>query len=374
MAKAKIDVYKDWLKIDDTNRPLNYYQLMKLKPFEDDTALIRKRYKELNEYIRKFATGDYIEESQSLLNELVRAMLCLTDTDRKADYDFKLGRKDDSKEQQIGGRRSFEDILLENSILSPEQIKKSQMYADAVGVGLEMAIIQQKAAVPEVVMMAYAESQGLPFVNLEEVPVDAYYVPQIDPNMARQYSFIPVLSDMGKLILASPTPVNLDIASELEAMFRMPIRSAICTPAQINAAITKYYPRGAVQRFVGALSDNPDERNEQLEASGQLDNTIIPTKAKKKKSKYAPLSKKAKLNRLKMTVVFFNFTFLLFLFTQYMMNMRVPKWTTICIYAFLGASIAAVITWVVTSRELDDDNSEETNDEEENDSGEEEDE
>ena len=58
----KIDVYKEWLKIDAPNRPLNYYQLLKFKDFEDDPAVIRKRYRELNAYVRKFATGDYIDQ------------------------------------------------------------------------------------------------------------------------------------------------------------------------------------------------------------------------------------------------------------------------------------------------------------------------
>ena len=90
---AKIDVYKEWLKIEETRRPLNYYQLLKFNKFVDDPNVIRQRYRELNAYVRKFATGDYIEESQELLNELAKAMLCLTDKERKAEYDHKLGRK-----------------------------------------------------------------------------------------------------------------------------------------------------------------------------------------------------------------------------------------------------------------------------------------
>ena len=59
---AKIDVYKEWLKIEATNRPLNYYQLLKFNRFVDDPKVIREQYRKLNAYVRKFATGDYIEE------------------------------------------------------------------------------------------------------------------------------------------------------------------------------------------------------------------------------------------------------------------------------------------------------------------------
>ena len=250
---AKIDVYKEWLKIEATNRPLNYYQLLKFNHFVDDPKVIREQYRKLNAYIRKFATGDYIEESQALLNELAKAMLCLTDAERKAEYDHSLGRKvAGQSETDAYGRRSLETILRDDRIATPEQIKKAKNYAEALGVGLHQALMQQKVADPEKIMLAYAESIGIPFVSLEDVPVDEYYAPQINPVMARQHSFVPVMADMGKLILASPEPLGIDVEDELRMLFEMPVSYAICTPQQINAAIAKYYPRDAVQQSFSA--------------------------------------------------------------------------------------------------------------------------
>ena len=90
---ADIDVYRDWLKIKATNRPLNYYQLLKFDKFVDDPKVIRKRYLELNAYVRKFATGDYIEESQALLNELAKAYLTQTHPKQKTKYNNTQQRK-----------------------------------------------------------------------------------------------------------------------------------------------------------------------------------------------------------------------------------------------------------------------------------------
>lgn len=344
MAKIKIDVYKEWLKINATNRPLNYYQLLRLKMFEDDISLIRKQYRDLNAYIRKFATGDYIEESQSLLNEMAKAMLCLTDAERKEDYDFRLGRKKDGVETDQIGRRTFEDVLLENRVLTPEQLKKSKMYADAVGLDLEMAIIQQKHAAPENVMMSYAEANGYPFVNLDDVPVDEYYVPQINPVLARQHSFIPILSDMGKLILASPTPLDLDLEAELQQLFHMPVRCAICTPSQVNAAIAKYYPRDAVQVFVGN-----DDTTEQAGGKAAADPVNVVRKKKKDKE---PLSKAAKINRLKISGMTANFAFLITMFGRYFMNSKIPAMNYLP-SAIIAAVIFGSIAFYFTSKEIE---------------------
>ncbi|MDR1959523.1 MAG: hypothetical protein LBQ54_10870, partial [Planctomycetaceae bacterium] len=245
-ANQGIDVYKQWLGITAENRPLNYYQLLKLNRFEDNTGLIRKQYRTLNAHIRKFASGEYLEESQNLLNELAKAMLCLTDADRKAEYDALLGREQESTKV----RKSFDDILLANKICTPDQMKKAKSYADAVGIELYQAALQHKIGTPEVIMLAYAESVGLPFINLDDIGVDEEYAPQISPVMARQQSLIPVMVDQGKLILASPRMISPDIEEELRMLFDMPVRPALCVPSQLNEAIAKYYPKDAVQMIV----------------------------------------------------------------------------------------------------------------------------
>ena len=173
VAMAKIDVYKEWLKIEATNRPLNYYQLLKFNRFVDDPKVIREQYRKQNAYVPNYATGHNIQESQELLNELAKAMLCLTDAERKAEYDHSLGRKvAGQSETDSYGRRSLETILREDRIATPEQIKKAKNYAEALGVGLHQALMQQKVADPEKIMLAYAESIGVPFISLEAVPVD----------------------------------------------------------------------------------------------------------------------------------------------------------------------------------------------------------
>ena len=115
-----LDVYRDWLGIKEANRPLNHYQLMRLKQFEDDQAKIREHYRKMNSHVRKYAAGDFGKQSQDLLNELSRAMLCLTDTRRKREYDASLGRKDAGE----GRRRSLEEILLYSKVVDEAGLAK----------------------------------------------------------------------------------------------------------------------------------------------------------------------------------------------------------------------------------------------------------
>lgn len=241
MAK-EIDVYREWLGITETARPLNHYQVLRLKQFEDDASKIRTHYRKMNEHVRKYAAGDFAVESQQLLNELAKAMLCLTDSRRKREYDATLGRADKGELR----RRSFEEILLANKVVDRTQLDKARNYAKAVGLEIRDAVIQQKLTTPDVAMLAYAEAIGLPYVELDEIGVAEDLVPLIPPATARQHSCVPVMADANQILMASPNPLVPDVEEDLRLRLGKTIRSVLCTPASINAVVAKYYPPDAV--------------------------------------------------------------------------------------------------------------------------------
>jgi len=241
MAQEELDVYRDWLGITETARPLDYYQLLRLARFEDNLAKIRDHYRKMNAHVRKFAAGEYASLSQQVLNELARAMLCLTDVQRKREYDASMGRKEEGEAR----RRTFEEILLANKVVDRDQLEKARSFAEAVGLDVRDAVLQQKMAGADVVTLAYAESLGLPYIELGDVGVDAELVPQVPPTTARQHSCVPVMVDQDQLLMASPNPLIPDVEEDLRLRFGMPVRMVLCTPTAINAVIAEYYPRDA---------------------------------------------------------------------------------------------------------------------------------
>lgn len=247
---AQLDVYRDWLGIAEKERPLNYYQLLRLNSFEDDFAKIRDRYRKMNAHVRKYATGDYIRQSQELLNELAKAMICLTDLQRKREYDASLGRKDFGE----GKRRTFEDILLGDKIVDRDQLSKARYFSDATGLELRDAVVQQKLASQEAVMQAYAEAIGLPYIQIEDLGVDESLLPKLAPNVARQHSCLPVLTDGDVLLMASPRPLDPMVEEDLRLRTGMIVRPVLCTQASITPLIAQYYPRDAAGPAAGPAS------------------------------------------------------------------------------------------------------------------------
>ncbi|MBI1900829.1 MAG: general secretion pathway protein GspE [Planctomycetia bacterium] len=241
MPAETLDVYKEWLGIPEGPRPPDNYQLLRLVQFEDGTDKIRSNYKKLNAHVRKYATGQYSVRSQELLNELAKAMLCLTDATRKADYDISLGRKDKAR-----GQLSLEQILMSRNLVDQAQMAKARKYATIVGCDIREAILQQKVAPPEVVMLAFAESVGRPFVDLKETGIDELVVRKVPALVARQNSCVPLMIDDDQLLMASPNLLAPDVEDDLRLRIGIPIRTVLCTAADVNAMIDKHYPKELV--------------------------------------------------------------------------------------------------------------------------------
>ena len=264
MAK-ELDVYRDWLNIKEPQRPLNYYQLLHLEKFEDDVDRIRRHYRKLNAHVRKYATGKFAKESQKLLNELARARLCLTDAERKAEYDASLGRR----KVEIGERESMEHILLRRNVIDSQQLQKSRQLAAALGIGLRDALLQQKTAPIEAIMQAYADSLGMPFLDLADIAVDESLIPRVSAVLARKHSLAPVLADGRDVLLVSPHPIDLNIEEDLRLRLGRPVRTVLCTTADINRLIAEYYPQKAAEAEVAARASAPAEEPKKQEAPPQ---------------------------------------------------------------------------------------------------------
>jgi hypothetical protein len=236
-------------------------------------------------------------------------------------------------------RRTLETILKANGLVSDEQFKQIASYAHAVGIELYEAVLQKKIASPDAVMMAYAESIGLPFVHLADVSIDEEVAARIDPMTARQYSFIPVSIDSGYVLLATTKPVVPDVEAELRMRFDLPVRYTICTPAELSNAITKYYPRATARTSKTEPSKTPQQKQ-----------TVKPEKP------VEPMSDEEKKDRLLKSCVAFNFSIALICFGLNYLQMPKGIYNTLYQFPFsalLGGVIgivAAFVTWKKLSR------------------------
>jgi len=238
-----LDVYKDWLGIPDGPRPPGHYELLRLVEFEDDEEKIRSHYRKLNAHVRKYASGQYSVQSQDLLNELAKAMLCLTDPVRKREYDVSRGRTVEQPKDAFG-RMPLENVLVELGHMTPEQMKEAQSFAEGRGLSMRDAVVQMKLVDATTAAQALARHLSLPYVDLAELVPDDSVLDRVPRSVIKRHSILPLFVDDDRVLVACVDEPVHELEQELQLRYGMPMRAVIATPLAINQGIAKYYAAG----------------------------------------------------------------------------------------------------------------------------------
>lgn len=238
-----LDVYKSWLGIPEGPRPPGHYELLRLVEFEDDPEKVRSNYKKLNAHVRKFASGQYSARSQELLNELAKAMLCLTDPERKKEYDESRGRVVTEAGTQ-GATRTLGGILVSRKIVSRDQVKEAEGFAEARGLSLRDAVVQMKLCDATTAAQALAEELGRPFLDLTDVIPDDSVLDKVPRSTVKRYACLPLFIDEDTVLVACVDEPDQELEEEIRLRFDLPIRPVIAAPLAINQGIAKYYAAG----------------------------------------------------------------------------------------------------------------------------------
>lgn len=238
-----MDFYKEWLGIPDGPRPPDHYELLRLKRFEDDTTKVRNHYKKLNASVRKYATGQYSVQSQELLNEIAKAMLCLTDPERKRDYDESLGRVFESERDSFG-REPLLDILVKQGQLTREQSREAENFAQKRGLSDRDAVVQMKLVEYEPAAQALALHHGTSYVDLDEMIPEDDILDSTPRSLVKKHQVIPLFVDDDRLLVACVDMPEHEVEDEMRLRYGVPMRAVIATPRAISQAISKYYAPG----------------------------------------------------------------------------------------------------------------------------------
>ena len=87
---AAFDPYHHWLGIPPEEQPPNHYRLLGIKPFETSISAIRNAADQRMAFLKSLQTGEHVQFSQDLLNQVAQAKLCLLDPDKKLAYNARL--------------------------------------------------------------------------------------------------------------------------------------------------------------------------------------------------------------------------------------------------------------------------------------------
>ncbi len=81
------DPYQQWLQIPSSRQPPSYYDLLGIAEDEIDTQRIHEAAAGRYEHVRKYVLGPQGQLADRILVELSKAVACLTDRERRQQYD-----------------------------------------------------------------------------------------------------------------------------------------------------------------------------------------------------------------------------------------------------------------------------------------------
>jgi hypothetical protein len=99
------DPYREWLGVQDPQRPPNYYVLLGLDLFEHDREKIWNTSMGLMAAVLEHDPGPYCEDARRIFDELERARDCLYNPLEKQAYDARLRERRSATPAASGGRR-----------------------------------------------------------------------------------------------------------------------------------------------------------------------------------------------------------------------------------------------------------------------------
>jgi hypothetical protein len=274
-----IDVYKEWLGIPEGTRPPDHYTLLRLAKFDDDTDRVRKNYKKLNGHVRKYATGQYMEQSQKLLNELAKAMLCLTDLERKQEYDRGFGRIIDDRDKETG-RRPLTAYLMDDGLITSAQVDEAKQFSERAGLSLRDAIVQKKMVDADIAARYYARELQRPYIDLAETVPDDEILEQLPKPIARRHVCLPLFVDDDRVLVACSDEPSTELEDEIRLRYGAPLRAVIATPLAINQAIAKHYTELAARQ--ADQPARPVKKAASAAAAASASPAAAPKKAKSK--------------------------------------------------------------------------------------------
>ncbi|MEX2286877.1 MAG: GspE/PulE family protein [Planctomycetaceae bacterium] len=131
--------------------------------------------------------------------------------------------------------------LVDDGIISSEQLAEAEEMAANLGIKPEDALIKQGYVASSVIGRALAEAYGYDYLDLEEQEILPTVIEMVPESVARENIVIPLSLEDEALVVAVCDPMALDVLDKLRFILNRDIRVAIASRESIQTAINRHY-------------------------------------------------------------------------------------------------------------------------------------
>ena len=137
--------------------------------------------------------------------------------------------------------KPLQELLVEQGIVSPEQVRSAQARAATLGCSLKQVITQQGLMTDEDLTDLLAKQFGMTTVDLATYLIKPEVVQLVPESLARKHTLIPVFKIAQTLTVAVNDPLNVFAVDEVRLKTRCEVKTVLASESAIRKAIDQYY-------------------------------------------------------------------------------------------------------------------------------------
>jgi len=169
-------------------------------------------------------------------------------------------------------RKSFEDILLDQSWISQQDLDRARQRKKP-GQDLSDVLVEMGALEPQRLARALAQQYRLPFEShIDEKTVDLNLVRQVPINYAKKNRLLPLANHSNVVTVAIADPANYEPIDDLHVMFGLPVSTVVVPDQVIEDAINRCYDLAATTTAQDLMIDLEEQGLESVASEIANDN------------------------------------------------------------------------------------------------------
>jgi type IV pilus assembly protein PilB len=154
----------------------------------------------------------------------------------------------------IREKRSLGESLIEEGIITQEQLKKAQEEEKRKGERLVKALVRLGFIAEEDLVMFLSNKLNMPRIELNNYLIDQKIIESVPETIARKYELIPVLKIGNRLTCAMVDPWNVFALDEVRSKTGFIIEPAVSTEGEIKKALNEYYgAKGSMEDLIKSI-------------------------------------------------------------------------------------------------------------------------
>jgi type IV pilus assembly protein PilB len=134
-------------------------------------------------------------------------------------------------------RKKLGEILIEQGILSEEQVQDTLRLQHQLGLLFGETLVQQKLVSEDKLVSVLVAQFGIPYIQPTSYKIPKELLEIFDPQMMRRFQFVPIDSIGSVLVVAIAGLLSEDLLREIEGQTGCTLQLFLSRMSEINAVL-----------------------------------------------------------------------------------------------------------------------------------------